>query len=211
MFKRNQVEEAIARVFQTGSAKPSSETRTRLKRLLEIDRGLGRNKRSADPERANFAFFSTDAPGRGVEIWFSEYEAFALLVGLGLMQHGWPQGFAVGALRRVRPELERHHARILRQDPAELFDKQRIRERARPGDIAVYNTDPVFLVITSRDREDRPGSSTAAICRGHEDMIRFVREQGAKAWTMFELVNSVHALSFELAKTRPRSRGRVSE
>lgn len=129
MFKRNQVEEAIASVFQAGSAKPGSETRTRLKRLLEIDRGLGRNKRAADPERANFAFFSTDAPGRGVEIWFSEYEAFALLVGLGLMQHGWPQGFAVEVLRRVRPELERHHARILRQDPAELFDEQRIRAR----------------------------------------------------------------------------------
>ena len=46
-----------------------------------------RNKRSADPERANFAFYSMDAPGRGIEIWFSEYVAFALLVGLRLMQH----------------------------------------------------------------------------------------------------------------------------
>jgi hypothetical protein len=210
MFKRNQVEEAIARVFE-GSAKPSAETRTRLKRLLETDRGLGRSKRSADPERANFAFYSIDAPGRGIEIWFSNYEAFALLVGLRLMQHGWPQGFAVGVLRRMRPELELHHARILRQDPAELFDKQRILERARPGDIGVDNTDPVFLVIISRDREDRSRANPAAICRGQEDMMRFVRGQGVKAWTMFELVNSVHALSSELAKTRPRSRGRGSE
>jgi hypothetical protein len=62
MFKRNQVEEAIAGVFERGSAKPSSETRTRLKRLLETDRGLGRNKRSADPERAHFAFYSTEGP-----------------------------------------------------------------------------------------------------------------------------------------------------
>ena len=79
MFKRNQVEEAIALVFEPGSAKPTSELRTRLKRLLETDRGLDRNKRSADPERANFAFYSTDAPGRGVENWFSDYDAFALL------------------------------------------------------------------------------------------------------------------------------------
>lgn len=45
MFKRNQVEEAIACVFE-GSAKPSAETHTRLKRRLETDRALGRSKRS---------------------------------------------------------------------------------------------------------------------------------------------------------------------
>lgn len=106
-----QLEEAIARVLETGSAL-SSEMRTRLRRLLEIDRGLGRIKRSTDAERANFAFYSSDAPGRGVEIRFSEYEAFALLVGLGPMQRGWPQGFAVGALRGLRPELESQHVRF---------------------------------------------------------------------------------------------------
>ncbi|HEX5864447.1 MAG TPA: hypothetical protein VF014_09370, partial [Casimicrobiaceae bacterium] len=58
------LEEAIARVLETGSAL-SSEMRTRLRRLLEIDRGLGRIKRSTDAERANFAFYSSDAPGRG--------------------------------------------------------------------------------------------------------------------------------------------------
>src|SRR5947209_6859606 len=104
-YKRNQIQEAIARLIEPGTVNPGAQTRARLKRLLEADRGLGRSKRSADPERANFAFFSMDAPGRGVEIWFCEYEAFALLTGLRLMQHGWPQGFAVSVLRRVRPEL----------------------------------------------------------------------------------------------------------
>ena len=61
MFKRNQVEEAIACVLEPGSAKPSSEMRTRLRRLLETDRALGRSKRSPDPERANFAFSGMDA------------------------------------------------------------------------------------------------------------------------------------------------------
>jgi len=123
MFKRNQVEEAIAGVFEA-SATLSSESRTRLKRLLDTDRRLGRSKRSVDPERANFAFYSVDSPGRGVEVWFSNYEAFALLVGLQLMRHGWPQGFAVGVLRRVRPDLERQHARILSLDPADLFNQR---------------------------------------------------------------------------------------
>ena len=42
MFKRNQVEEAIANVLEPGSAKASPAMRTRLKRLLETDRSFGR-------------------------------------------------------------------------------------------------------------------------------------------------------------------------
>ena len=149
MFKRNQVEEAIARVLEPGLAKPSSEMRTRLKRLLETDRGFGCSKRSADPERANFAFYSEDGPGRGVENWFSADEAFALLTGLRLMRHGWPQGFAVAVLRlrETCARLEEQHARILKQDPVVLFDERLIRQRAMPGDLAVENTDPVFLAV----------------------------------------------------------------
>ena len=212
-YKRNQVETAIGRVFGCGSAKPGSEIRTRLKRLLETDRGLGRSKRSADPERANFAFYDMDPPGRGVEIWFSEYEAFALLTGLRVMQHGWPQGFAVAVLRHVRPELEAHHDRILKQDPTTLFDQQRIIREAKPGDIVVGNTDPVFLAIISTGTQDRSGPVSAAICRGREELMEFIRAKGAvgQGWTMFELVNSAFALSRELAKTKPSKRGRGRE
>ena len=211
-YKRNQVEEAISRVLEPGSAKPSSEMRTRFKRLLETDRRLGRNKPSADPERANFAFYSTDAPGRGVENRFSDYEAFAILTGLRLMQHGWPQGFAVAVMRHVRPELEKHHAWILQQDPAELFDIQRILEQAKEGDLVVGNTNPLFLAIIARGREDRPGP-VAAICRGREQLMGFVRTQGGagQAWTTFELVNSAHLLHSELTQTKPRKRGRGSK
>ena len=208
MFKRNQVEEAIARVFE-GSAKPSSETRTRLKRLLETDRDLGRSKRAVDPERANFAFYSMDAPGRGIEIWFSDYEAFALLVGLRLMQHGWPQGFAVGVLRRARPELETQHAQILKQDPAVLFDQQLILQRARPGDLLAYSTAPVFLAI--RSRQGRSGPISSALCCGQEELMRLIRSEVGMTTTTFELTESVHALSSALAKTKPRKRGRGND
>jgi hypothetical protein len=84
------------------AAKPSSELRIWPKRLLDADRALDRNKRSTDPGRANFAFYSCDMPGRGVENAFSEYEAFALLTGIRLMRHGWTQGFVVSVLRRVQ-------------------------------------------------------------------------------------------------------------
>jgi hypothetical protein len=105
----------------------------------------GLKRRSKDAEEANFGFFSEEAPGTGADIAFSEYEAFALLNGLRIMQHGWPQGFALSIMRRIRLDLEREHARILRQSPEKLFDQQTIRAAARPGDIAVDNTDPVFL------------------------------------------------------------------
>src|SRR5713101_7256037 len=149
LYKRNQIEEAIARIFDPSCNQPPSELRTRIKRLLELDRSMGRKRGSKDTEEANFGFFSEEAPGTGAVISFSEYEAFALLNGLRIMDHGWPQGFAVSIMRRVRPDLEREHARILRQHPDKLFDQQAIRARARPGDIAVDNVDPVVLTVAS--------------------------------------------------------------
>jgi hypothetical protein len=211
MFKRNQVEEAIACVLEPGSAKPSPEMRTRLKRLLETDRALGRSKRSSDPERANFAFSGMDAPGRGLENWFTGYEAFALMTGLRLMRDGWPQGLVVAVLRRVKPDLERYHGRVLEQDPAGVFDDDKIRQQARPGDLAVSNADPVFLVINSGARERDGATKPAAICRGQAELMRFIKTWGpGQTWTVTELGTSIRALSLALAKTVPRKRGRGS-
>jgi hypothetical protein len=212
-YKRNQVEEAISRTFGEQSARPSSELRTRLKRLLETDRSLGRNVRSADPERANYAFYSSDSPGRGVEVWFSDYEAFALMTGLRLLQLRWPQSFPVAVLRRLRPQLEREHARILKQDPKILFDQKRIRENARPGDLYVDNTDPIFLTIASREahlKEGPTGTLLCAVCHGREQMFKFVKEQSARSWSSHELVTRAHALLLQLSKVQPRKRGRSS-
>jgi hypothetical protein len=211
MFKRNQVEEAIAVVLEGGSQKVSSQLHSRMKRLFETDRELGRNKRSNDPERANFAFYSQNPPGRGSEIWFTPYEAFALMTGLRLRRHGWPQRFVVSLLRRIRPELEKEHARILQQDPAVLFDQDLIRRQA--GDLIVGNSDPVFLAIVSRAAEDPSAASAnpAAICRGQQRTLDFVRAYGpGQTMTTYELVDSVHALASVLSKTRPLKRGRGS-
>jgi hypothetical protein len=210
-YKRNQIEQAISRSVNAQSTKPSSELRTRLKRLLDTDRNLGRNERSADPEVANYAFYSSDSPGKGVEVWFSNYEAFALLTGLRLLQHGWPQSFAVALLRRVRPELERQHARILKQDPANLFDREAIRKKARPGDLSVDNTDPVFLTIASGEasgKADSIESKSGRVCRGMEQVAAFLRQGQARSWTLHELVTPAHALQRQLSLAEPRKRGR---
>lgn len=207
LYKRNQVEEAVSRTLGEQSENPSSELRTRLKRLLDADRGLGRKPRSVDPDLANYAFYSSDAPGKGIEVEFTGYEAFALMTSLRLLQHGWPQGFAVSMLRRVRPELEQEHARFLRQDRNKLFDEEAIRKNAREGDIALNNTDPVFLVIVSGDF---PATDNLAgsVCRGVRKAFEFVREKNGRSWTLHELVTSGHALLAELSKVQPRKRGR---
>jgi hypothetical protein len=212
LYKRNQIEEAISHIFEN-SSKPSSELRTRLKRLLEMDRGLGRHERSADPQVANYAFFSSGAPGKGIEIMFSDYEAFALMTGLRLLRHGWPQSFAVGIMRHVRPELEKQHGRILKQDPKKLFDGEEIRRRARPGALYVDNIDPVFLTIVSRQASASENNSDIPpcnVCRGLDEVSQFLQREKAQSHTLMDLVTAAHALSSQLQKVQPRKRGRSS-
>jgi hypothetical protein len=209
-YKRNQVEEAIARILNPDSPAPSVEFRTRVKRLLELDRSLGRNRASRNAEEANFAFFTDEAPGRGADILFSEYEAFALLNGLVILQHGWTQGFAVSLLRRLRIDLEREHQRTLLQDPVALFDQEAIRAKAKPGELYFGNADPVLVVITSkleraRDKENAPA---CAVCHGLQAMTEFIREMKGENTSMWDVVNNAHKLRQELTRTRPRRRGR---
>jgi hypothetical protein len=210
-YKRSQLENAIARILEPGAKAPSIKLRTRIKRLLELDRKLGRKPRSKDVAESNFAFFSQEAPGSGADISFSEYEAFALLIGLSIMQHSWPQGFAVSVMRRVRPELAREHARILRQDPDQLFDWEAIRKNARPGDLAVDNTDPVFLTVISGVRApDKEGAvPVCAVCRGMEAVNRFRHGMDASSFTMWEIATIAHRFSEHLRKTESSRRGRA--
>jgi hypothetical protein len=210
-YKRNQIEEAIARIVVPNCEEPPSELRTRIKRLLDLDRSIGRKPRSKDAEETNFGFFSEEAPGTGADISFSEYNAFALLNGLRIMEHRWPQGFAVSIMRRVRRDLEREHARILRQRPEELFDQQAIRARASPGAIPVDNTDPVFLTLASKAYgapDEGQTAPLAAVCRGFEKVREFNRAAGAWTVTMFEVATLAYRLHDELIKTEPRGRGR---
>ena len=211
LYKRSQLENAIARILEPGSKAPSVKLRTRIKRLLELDRKLGRKPRSKDVEESNFAFFSEESPGSGADISFSEYEAFALLTGLSIMEHSWPQGFAVSVMRRVRPELAREHARILRQDPGQLFDREAIRKNATPGDLAVDNTDPVFLTVISGARApDKEGTMpVCAVCRGIKAVNEFRREMDASSFTMWEIATIAHRFSEQLRKTESRRRGRA--
>jgi hypothetical protein len=212
-YKRNQVMEAISRVSEPAANGPSAALEIKLKRLLERDRALDLSPRSKDPEQANYAFFSAEAPGSGTEIWFSAYEAFALYTALRLLEHGWPQTAAVRVLRRARPKLEPKHAEILQWDAAKLFDEKQIRESAKAGMVATSTTRPVFLVIVSRqgrpNERDPDVTREVEILEESEVMPFLLREAGLSA-TNFELVGAAHNLNQALLNTTPTSRGRAS-
>ncbi|MEH2499835.1 hypothetical protein V1294_006314 [Bradyrhizobium sp. AZCC 1678] len=212
-YKRNQVEEAISRTVGEKSAEPSQALRTQLKRLLDTDRALTREARAKGDKTSNYAFYSRDAPGKGSEVLFSNFEAFALETGWRLLEHRWPQGFVVNALRHVRRDFERHHSRILRQDPVVLFDEEAIRANAQPGDLGVDNTDPVYLTIVTGKASYEDGiddRTSLKICRGMEEVSKFVKQNHAHSSSLFELATRAHRLREQLALALPRTRGRSS-
>jgi hypothetical protein len=212
LFKRNQVEEAIFARLESRSREPTPEFRTRVKRLLDTDRALGRSLRSNDPERSTYAFFSDEAPGSGVEVWFSPYEALALLFGLQLMAHGWTQGFVVSVMRHVRIGLEKAHAEILKQPWQRLTLEEQMRG-AQPGD-AVFNVaNPAFLVIVPSLAGAVGGERklpTWKVCPSNDEAMQFAwaASGGRGGWTVFEIVDVSHALLHTLRGTEVRRRGR---
>jgi hypothetical protein len=201
-YKRNQIEEAIVSLIAPPSEKAHAKLLTRIKRLLETDR------KAKGPV---FGFFTGKAPGTGADVLFSEYEAFALLNALRIMEHAWAQGFAVSIMRRVRADLEREHARILKQSPDKLFDQQAIFAKARPGDMAFDNSDPVFLTLASKAQGAADNSETspvAAVCHGMAKVGEFSSKERASSVTLLEVATLAHGLHEALQQTEPKHRGR---
>jgi hypothetical protein len=206
-FKRNQIEEAISRLSGEKLAKPSSELQTRIKRLLDLDRRLPRNSRSKRTELQNYAFYSGKSPGKGAEVSFSSYEVFAIMIGLQMLNHNWPQKFAVEMLRRLRRELEEQHKKILRLDPAELFDDERIRLDAQPGSLAVNTASPIFLLIWSDQRSANDPAPSAGVYNTHH-AFAVTNAKAGRSSTWLELTRPAHSLSAQLSASLPRKRGR---
>ena len=212
-YKRNQVEEAISRTSEEKGARPSPALRIQLKRLLDTDRDATRKALATGADTVNYAFYSSASPGKGSEVYFSDYEAFALDTGLRLLDHGWPQGFVVNVLRHIRRSFERQHSHILKQDSVKLFDSKQIEALSEAGHIGADNADPVFLTLVTSKHSYKDGiddRTSAKICRGTKEVSHFVKEHQAHSWSQFELATRAHRLKGELALARPRTRGRQS-
>jgi hypothetical protein len=223
MYKRNQVEGAIARA--TGKTRgpdysPAQELITRLKRLTEIDRSVRVDRRAAEPAFRRFAFFDEAPPGRGAEVSYSAYAAFALFLAVRLMDAGFPQSAAVALLRRVRPDLEAEHGRILRRKPESLLDHpapKGLELELRNGRLVRRIGNMVFLLAAVGDpwpvhRRDEAGEpSSANICRGPKRLAEVMESlalPGGFPVVSIELVNASHQLAYWLERIEPIRRGR---
>ena len=213
LFKRNQVEEAILRALGARDTR-ATELKLRLHRLLVVDRRLGRGKRTRDRAGDRYAFYSQEPPGSGVEVMFSGYEAFALLVAIMLLEHGIPQATVVSILRQVRGDLATAHARRLQMNRKALFNLQAVRATIKPGMIATDNTAPVFLAFVRLSGSEVDGKVREAItvCRGHAELVAFITKHSLPGLgaTFFELVSLMWKLADNLEQTQPIKRGRVS-
>jgi hypothetical protein len=115
-------------------------------------------------------------------------------------------------MRRLRPGLEREHARILRQDPAKLFNLEPSRAKAKPGDLVADNSDPVFVTVVSQVYRPPQESSSSippcAVCRGFPEAMRFSHQMGGAGTTttMFEIATPAHKLHQQLALETARQR-----
>jgi hypothetical protein len=208
-YKRNQVEEAIVRTLGAEGARVG-ELKLKVKRLLVTDRRLGRGKRSDDKARRSYAFYSEQPRGSGVEVMFSDYEAFALMAALIVLEHGIPQAKVVSILQEIRSDFESAHRHILQRDPKELFDPQSVRAMASPGMFAVDNTAPVFLAFVKLDIGKGRVHAFIAVCQGHDALGKFLKEHSipGSGATHFEFTRLMHTLAANLSQTRPVKRGR---
>jgi hypothetical protein len=143
-YRRGQLEWALWRlstIDRPAPEEPSPVFRTRVKRLLEIDRasfaGAGKKR------RAPLAFSQDKPEGTGVDVAFSAYDAFILALGLDLLRMGFVQSEVVMLMNFLRSDLEKVFTQTLRNPP----DPDRRSLKSKPRPISAGQDRRVFLVL----------------------------------------------------------------
>lgn len=110
-YKRGQVISAVWRVFlraRHGPNEAPSVFRTRIKRLLELDRSKPLSK-----EHGPHAFTKDGYPGRGSDLPFTHFDGFMLAWGLYMLDAGLKQADVVHVLRHIRESAKYHYDYIM--------------------------------------------------------------------------------------------------
>ncbi len=100
-YKRGQVEWALWRFFLQGRQVGPEQQKvflTRIKRLLELDRGEDLGAKTETPH-ARFAFADVAPEGKGTDVDFRPFNAFCLALALDLLDTGFKQSEIVFLLR----------------------------------------------------------------------------------------------------------------
>ncbi len=135
-YGRGQVEWALWKSFARNRPQASDVPqvfRTRIKRLLDIDRELDLSEESLPPE-TQYAFAEPPS-GAGAESAYSPVDAFCLAVGLDLLDSGFKQSEVVFLMRYLRPELEARMQGLLERPS--LIGRTRHRAESHP-DLPTY-------------------------------------------------------------------------
>jgi hypothetical protein len=187
-FKRNQVIEAIEEALLEGGNRPA-QVATRLKRLLHADRLLKRNPRSKSPEQSTFAFFSGGLSGTGNEYLYSPFEAFALFLGIRLLESGFPQRVAVRMLRLFRAEFEKTFG--------------------ADWDLQVPNHGRRWYLARLAPADMSSNIGSIGLCRGEDAVASYLRKaMDGQIMTVIELTRPILRFKAAIERTKPAKRGR---
>ena len=107
-YRRGQVEWALWRAFTLARSPgdgPPPIFRTRIKRLLDLDRDLDASVFGAEPP-CTFAFVEPSEGGSGIEAQYAAFDVFCLALALDLLDVGFKQGEIVYLMRYLREPLE---------------------------------------------------------------------------------------------------------
>jgi hypothetical protein len=219
-FKRNQLEEALA--FAIHVRPPvSQDLRLDIRRLLEIDRAIGSDPKAKHPEDYYFAFSYFPPSGSGRDVWFFDYDVFAVYVAVRLLRSGYPQRRVVRLMRGLRPTLDAAHRKILSSLPADLLDNDTAPDldaAIASGTLVTKLDRMVCLVLgagkhsglTYRNSEDRDRHLVSNICESKDALDRLLQLHLAdhEPAIVIELVNPAHQIAYWLDRIEPSKRGR---
>lgn len=222
-YKRSQVEWAIGQVTgarQGGGDEPKHELRVRIKRLLDVDRQHTVDPEDSQPEFKRYAFFEGSLPGRGTEIAFTSFDAFALLIATALLEAGITQSRIIRFMRTARRELAAEHKRILQTRTANDPKAGRTRTDRDGGDdpIAARAQAMVSLVLPAIGdafyKRSAKGASLqiANICRSPEEMaeVVYLATRHGRPAVVFDLKSNAIELQRQLKAAPAIKRGRPS-
>ena len=171
-FRRGQVERALWAYFSgrfgAGEAPPTL-FRTRLKRLLEIDR-VEKRIYASEVRHARYAFTDSAPQGQGSDLSYSAFNTFCLAVAYDLLDVGLPQKDVVFFMRHIRGLLQQQFD-WMNESPVEprmkVLHKDRPRCAAFEEGGTVWADCRVFMVVQKTMLDElKPADLSAELKKG---------------------------------------------
>ena len=221
-FKRGQVEWALWRfvTFLRDTGEPAPKTfRTRIKRLLEIDR-------ADHDDGSGFAFAETAPQGQGMDVVFTAFDAFALALALDLLDAGFKQSEVVFLMRHIRKDLQSEYDWIM-SDPPPISQRMLAKHAPdRPSydeggqrwaDFRVFTViqkvemTEVFPTLAGRHDPDTPLFLEPLFCRGIGALQAELHRMGHgyRKTMVLEIANAAALVTSFLDTAPIKKRGRA--